>query len=119
MEKLLGQTPTMVRKEIWVHCLAYNLLRTLMWKAAESNHVPALRLSLQGTRQHLRNHLSSIAMSSPTQRKKLYRAMLRVITHELLPWRPYRVEPRVKKQRPKPYPRMQQPRNALKAKLVA
>ena len=32
MEKLLGQTPTMVRKEIWVHCLAYNLLRTLMWK---------------------------------------------------------------------------------------
>lgn len=47
MEKLLGQTPAMVRKEIGVHCLAYNLLRTLMWKAAQVNHVSPLRISLQ------------------------------------------------------------------------
>lgn len=119
MEKLLGQTPSMVRKEIGVHCLAYNLLRTLMWNGAQSYGVPALRLSLQGTRQHLRNHLTSLAMVSLTQGKKLYQALLKIITHELLPWRPYRVEPRVKKQRPKAYPRMQQPREVLKAKLVA
>ena len=118
MEKLLAQTPSMVRKEIGVHCLAYNLLRTLMWEAAESSDVGPLRLSLQGTRQHLRNHLCSLAMASVAQCKKLYQGMLKIITHEVLPWRPYRVEPRVKKQRPKAYPRMQQPRKVLKDKLV-
>lgn len=119
MEKLLGKTPAMVRKEIGVHCLAYNLIRTLMWKAAESTKVLPLRISFQGARQHFHNHLSLLAIASQTQATRLYRTMLRIIAHELLPWRPYRAEPRVKKQRPKPYPRMQEPRDILKAKLVA
>ena len=33
MEMLATKTPQMVRKEIWVHMMAYNLLRTLMWQA--------------------------------------------------------------------------------------
>lgn len=32
MEQLRGKTPDMVRKEQYVYLLAYNLLRTLMWK---------------------------------------------------------------------------------------
>lgn len=34
MEILNGKTPEMVRKEIYVYLMAYNLLRTLMWDAA-------------------------------------------------------------------------------------
>ena len=33
MDELRGKTPQMVRKEIYVHLMAYNLLRTLMWEA--------------------------------------------------------------------------------------
>jgi hypothetical protein len=33
MEMLRGKTPDMVRKEIYVHLMAYNLLRTVMWQA--------------------------------------------------------------------------------------
>ena len=30
-----AKTPEMVQKEIWVQMLAYNLLRTLIWQAAQ------------------------------------------------------------------------------------
>jgi hypothetical protein len=71
MEKVNAQTPEMVRKEIGVHCLAYNLLRTLMWKAAQSAQVKALRISLQGTRQLFRNHLTAFANACEPIRKRL------------------------------------------------
>ena len=34
MEMILAKSPQMVRKEIWMHLLAYNLLRNLMWTSA-------------------------------------------------------------------------------------
>jgi len=49
----------MVRKEIYVHLLAYNLLRSLMWEAGKTAEFP-LRVSLQGT-QHLGNFISKLA----------------------------------------------------------
>jgi len=42
-----------------------------------------------------------------------------VISAHLVPLRPNRAEPRVTKRRPKSFPRMQQPRSVLKAKLTA
>jgi hypothetical protein len=33
MNILKGKTPSLVRKEIWVFLLTYDLLRTLMWSA--------------------------------------------------------------------------------------
>ncbi|MCA1992733.1 MAG: hypothetical protein LDL41_11970 [Coleofasciculus sp. S288] len=57
------------------------------------------------------------------KRLQLYNTLLTVVTDKLLPERPYRYEPRLKKQheprlkkqRPKPYGWMQQPRNFLKS----
>ncbi len=46
MDILRGKTPEMVRKEIYVHLLAYNLLRTVMWSAGTMMVVNPLRLSL-------------------------------------------------------------------------
>ena len=39
MDILRGKTPDMVRKEIYVHLLAYNLLRTVMWQAGKQKEV--------------------------------------------------------------------------------
>lgn len=53
MEMLRAKTPEMVRKEIFVHLMAYNLLRALMWESAKQAGVSPLRVSVQGSRQHM------------------------------------------------------------------
>jgi len=119
MELIRAKTPEMVQKEIWVHLLAYNLLRSLMWQAAQSAAVAPLRLSLQGTRQQFNQFSPQLAHATVPKRQSLYRMLLAVVSEQLVPFRPNRKEPRVVKQRPKPFPRMQQPRSVLKAKLAA
>jgi len=119
MEMLAAKTPSMVRKGFWAHLLGYNLLRTLMEQAAPQADYQRTRLSLQQTRQGFRAILSELAASEPSQRQRLYDDLLNETANELLPDRPRRQEPRVVKQRPKPFPRMTQPRSVLKAKLTA
>jgi hypothetical protein len=119
MEMITAKTPDMVQKDIWIHLLAYNLLRTLMWQAAQHIQVAPLRLSLQGTRQQFNQFRPLLAQAADQNRRWLYTTLLEVICNQLVPWRPHRVEPRVLKRRPKPFPRMQQPRSTLKAKLAA
>lgn len=118
MEMLRAKTPEMVRKEIFVHLIAYNLLRALMWEAAKKVGVSPLRVSLQGTRQHLVNFLSQLADAATKKRQRLYSTLLTVVSHKLVPHRPGRFEPRLKKLRPKAYGWMQQPRAVLKRKLA-
>ena len=110
MDILRGKTPEMVRKEIYIHLLAYNLLRTVMWQAGTQKGVNPLRISLQGTRHHLNNFIPELKDATPIKREQLYQIMLKLIAHKLLPYRPARVEPRVRKRRPKSYPLMQQHR---------
>ena len=46
MDVLRCKTSSMVRKEIYVYLLAYNLLRSLMWSAGTTYGTPPLRLSI-------------------------------------------------------------------------
>jgi hypothetical protein len=118
MELIHAKTPEMVQKEIWVHLLAYNLLRTLMWQSAQQAQVSALRISLQGTRQLFNQFRTILAEATDKHCRRLYKTLLEIIRDQFVPLRPNRVEPRVVKRRPKPFPRMQQPRSVLKAKLA-
>lgn len=104
----------MIRKEIYVYLLAYNLLRTVMWEAGTTHKVDSLRLSLQRTRQHLDNFIPQLASASNKKRVQLYEILLKTIVHKLVLERPKRCEPRVRKRRPKAYPLMQQPRQTLR-----
>ncbi len=119
MEMIAAKTPQMVKKDLWMHLLAYNLLRTLMWQASERSTAAALRLSLQGTRQQLNHARPAFIGATHQQRSQQYQILLRLIAQLIVPFRPNRHEPRVVKRRPKPFPRMQQPRSVLKAKLAA
>ena len=119
MEMLTAKTPSMVRQEFWAHLLGYNLLRTIMEQAALKADYQRARLSLQQTRQGFRAILSELGASEHSQRERLYDDLLNETAMELLPDRPNRLEPRVVKQRPKPFPRMKQPRSVLKAKMAA
>lgn len=117
MDVLRCKTPSMVRKEIYVYLLAYNLLRSLMWSAGTSYGTPPLRLSLQGTRHHLNNFIPELLAAISTKRYQLYRTLLKVIAHKAVPDRPARNEPRVRKRRPKAYPLMTKPRHELRKQL--
>lgn len=119
MEMLSAKSPEMVRKDFWAHLLGYNLLRTVMEQAAPKAAYQRARLSLQGTRQAFNAILSELAMGTTTVRVAFYDDLLNEISTDLLPERPNRQEPRVVKQRPKPFPRMQQPRSVLKAMMAA
>ncbi len=117
MDVLRCKTPSMVRKEIHVYLLAYNLLRSLMWDAGTTYNAPPLRLSLQGTRHHLINFLPQLEAAGSKKRLLLYRTLLKIIVHKTVPYRPARYEPRVTKRRPKAYPFMTKPRQELRNQL--
>jgi hypothetical protein len=117
MDILRCKTPSMVRKEIYVFLLAYNLLRTLMWSAGTTYNTPPLRLSLQGTRHHLDNFIPQLLAADSKKRLQIYRTLLKVIAHKAVPDRPARNEPRVRKRRPKAYPLMTKPRHELRKQL--
>jgi hypothetical protein len=71
----------MVRKELYVYLLAYNLLRTLMWEAGTTYGVTPLHLSLQGTRHHLEHFTPKLLAACEGQRYHIYRTLLKVIEH--------------------------------------
>jgi Transposase DDE domain len=118
MEMLSAKTPEMVRKDLWAHLLAYNLLRTVMLQTAQSSNQVLSRISLQGTRQQFLQMIGLLAVSIQSVRERLYRVLMEVVARDLLPLRIFRSEPRVVKRRPKPFPRMNKPRDVLKAALV-
>ena len=117
MDVLRCKTPSMVRKEIYVYLLAYNLLRSLMWSAGTTYSTPPLRLSLQGTRHHLNNFIPQLLNNQSKKCLQIYSTLLKVIAHKAVPERPGRSEARVRKRRPKSYPLMTKPRHELNKKL--
>jgi hypothetical protein len=117
MDVLRCKTPSMVRKEIYAYLLAYNLLRNLMWSAGTTYGAPPLRLSLQGTRQHLSNFIPQMLAASGTKCHEIVRTLLKIIVHKTVPDRPGRSEPRVRKRRPKSYPLMTKSRHELREQL--
>lgn len=91
--------------------------RSLMWSAGTTSGTPPLCLSLQGTRHHLINFMAQLLIASDANVEPIYRTLLKVITHKVVPERPGRSEPRVRKRRPKAYPLMTKPRHELRQQL--
>lgn len=115
MDVLRGQTPEMVDKEIYAHLLAYNLVRSVMWEAAEHDRRQARRLSFKGSMQCM---LSFRVLWPPGPGRLWVGPLLqRLVGEQVVPHRPHRTEPRVRKRRPKSYPLMTRPRAQLKPPL--
>lgn len=110
MEVLRCKTPAMVRKEIWTHLLAYNLLRTVIAVAASENAVEPRAISFKGAKQALTAFAPKLEAARPQQRAKLVDAMLKAVAYHRVGNRPGRWEPRARKRRPKPGARLMQPR---------
>lgn len=113
MDVLRCQTPAMVRKEIVMHAIAYNLIRALMQQAAALYRVPIERLSFKGSVDTLRQWSDTLnaAHDKPREQARLFNHLLQILAEDIVPLRPNRSEPRVRKRRPKAYPLMTHPRH--------
>jgi len=98
-------TPRMVEKELWVHLLAYNLIRLLMAQAALDAHVHPRQLSFKHTVQ-LWKEWTAHRVDLSTDADTLFRLIAQLTAGN----RPGRIEPRARKHRPKPYPWLKIPR---------
>jgi len=114
MDVLRCKTPEMVRKEIWAHLLAYNLLRTVMAVAGAENGIEPRQVSFKGAKQAVTAFAPKIEAARSKERAALIDAMLRTIAYHRVGDRPGRWEPRARKRRPKPGFRLMQPRAETK-----
>ena len=120
MDVLRCRTPELARKELWVHVLAYNLIRTVMAQAAARSDVEPRSISFKGAAQALEAFqpvLASRAGPDPAADVTLYLHLLDAIASHRVGDRPDRFEPRRRKRRPKPYDRLMVPRNAARRAL--
>ena len=108
-------SPDMIRRELNMHMIAYNMIRALMLQAALSHAEPLGRISFKGACDALRQwapHLAMVAANPPLYRR-LFRSLLNAIADDAVPLRPNRSEPRAKKRRPKNYQRLTKPRHLM------
>jgi hypothetical protein len=118
MDVVRGKTADIVRKEILMHLLAYNLIRCLMWEAATQRGIDLHRLSFAGAVDRLNVFLPYLWLFEGTPKAQgLYDLLLRSIARDLLPRRPNRVEPRAVKRRPKQYALLNKPRRTMRKAL--
>lgn len=111
MDVLRCETPDMVRKEIWMHLLAYNLLRSVMGAAAEEHHVRVRELSFKGAEQLL-EAFYLVLLCTPTQHlEALCMIFLQATAQHRVGDRPDRYEPRKRKRAAKPYPPLRRSRD--------
>ena len=111
MDTFSCKTPGMVEKEMWVYFLAYNLIRLVMAESASLFDRLPRQLSFKHTLQlwrAWRQHAVNIDDSDSLD------VLLRLIAQSKIGHRPGRIEPRVVKRRPKPFPAMRQPRECLR-----
>jgi hypothetical protein len=118
MDVLRCKTPEIVRKEVWAHLLAYNLLRGVMAEAALRHGAGPRQLSLQGARQTLEAFRAELSQAPAGSAGGMSEVVLRAIAYHRVGGRPDRIEPRVVKRRPKAYPRMQEPRREARKRLM-
>ena len=119
MDVLRGKTPDIVRKEILMHLLAYNLIRCLMWQAAAQHGRPLHRLSFAGTLDRLNALEPYLWLYAGSERAaQLYALLLRWIARDPVPDRPNRLEPRAVKRRPKEYDLLNRPRHEMRKALL-
>jgi hypothetical protein len=118
MDVLRCKTPEMVEKEIWMHLLAYNLIRGVMARAAEAHDVRPRQLSFKGALQTMTAFQDSLRRAAPGVREVLVDEMLKAIASHRVANRFGRVEPRANKRRPKPQRYLTEPRREARKRLL-
>jgi hypothetical protein len=121
MDVLHCKTPALVRKELWTHMLAYNLIRTILAQSAHKHQLPPRSLSFKGAIQTLEAFQPVIALQGErdaARRLNLYHELLDAIATHRVADRPDRYEPRVNKRHARHFAFLQKPRAQIKREMA-
>ena len=106
MDVLRCKSAELVRKEVWMHLLAYNLLRSMLCATAVEHQLPVRTISFKASVQLLNAFYHSLVTSDPEDLEGLCTIILGALSEHRVGHRPNRYEPRKRKRPPKPYPEM-------------
>jgi hypothetical protein len=121
MDVLRCMTPDLVRKEIWTHLSAYNLIRAVIAQAATRHGVEPRSVSFKGAVQTLEAFRPVIVAGGehdPRHRLRVYEQLLDAVATHRVADRPDRFEPHLRKRRPKHYAFLRKPRGETKRAMV-
>ena len=121
MDVLRCKTPELVRKEVWTHVIAYNLIRTVMAQSCSRADMLPREISFKATVQILEAFQPLITTQrggGSATRVMLYEQVMDAIAVHQVGNRPGRIEPRLRKRRFKKYDYMMKPRNETKRQIM-
>jgi hypothetical protein len=113
-----SKSPAMVRREVWTTLLGYNLIRSTAAAAALLHDKQPRRISFTGTCQYVLAAWLRWSNDAGGDAESACRDLLAQIARCEVPHRPGRIEPRELKRRRHGYALMQEPRDALRARLA-
>ena len=112
------KTPQMVRRELWVTLLAYNLIRKVIATAAALHDKQPRRIGFTLACQTVLSSWMLLATGTCRNVRRLTDSALARIAANEVANRPGRIEPRVLKRRRHRYPLMIRPRKQLRKELA-
>jgi hypothetical protein len=118
MGRLRCKSPGLVRTELWVHLLSYNLIRGVMAEAAQRAGLSPGQLSFAGAVQAVAAFAPLLAQTAGAVADMLRQQLWIGVAAHRVGNRPGRVEPRAIKRRKSNYPTLGVPRNLAKQKLL-
>jgi len=119
MDHLRCKSPEMVRKEIWMAWLAYNLTRKTIAQAALTHGKLPRHISFTGAVQAIAASWMCLPIASPAMFTEMAAAQFEIIAGRRVGDRPNRVEPRAVKRRAKPHKLLTKPRAEARQELLA
>lgn len=116
-EALNVKTPEMAHKSITMAVIGCNLIKAISQEAALDEGIGIRNISFQGVLNDVVSNAGNFRSRVRHHRKRqfLYQGLIEFSGAQRLNIRPFRREPRAIKKRPKPFPRMTQPRSEWKA----
>jgi putative transposase len=118
MDDLRCKTPEMVRREILVHWLSYNLIRKVMAQAALHQQRLPRELSFAAAIAAIGSAWGQASVANRKTLTVLAETQWRLIAWHEVGHRPNRVEPRAIKRRPKEHKLLRKPRQEARADLL-
>ena len=117
LDQLRCQSPSMVRKELWVTLVGYNLVRGVMAESASRVKRAPRRVSFAGAVQTLLAFGPVLLFGDDASVAGSLSRLWAAVGSHRVGGRPDRVEPRAIKRRKKSYPALSEPRNLARQRL--
>ena len=118
LDDLRGKRPETIRREIWVHWLAYNLIRKVIAQAALAHEKLPRHLSFVSALGAVTGTWSLASVADAATLSRHAKTQHQGIASSRVGHRPNRVEPRAIKRRPKSHKLLQQPRAEARERLI-